>query len=181
MARGDAAILGGLGACGICCAVLVVTIFVVLPSTFWIVAGNDTREDECNHDENSPSVNLSVWLIIRGGMDLLALGILLLQLCCTAGCGLCGIVAEPCLLCACCSGILMAGTMMIYNLTSIGWTIFGLILLINDELCHDSNPFLYNSTLSAVILGFIMFCFNCGATKQTITINTKNDEYNLLN
>jgi hypothetical protein len=163
-----------------CCLLVYYFTLGVGPSIYWLYAGAITLDDKCNQDGN-----LSVWLTIFGSVGILFYTFLLFLTTCAVATAICGIKKDYCFLCTICSGVCIMGLVGLYSLFSLVALIVGLVLVIQNSLCHEENEFLYNSALAAVIVGFILFNTSlCTVSTSNVAVtpvsNNNEEEYDSI-
>mmetsp|Transcript_593 Transcript_593/g.992 ORF Transcript_593/g.992 Transcript_593/m.992 type:complete len:167 (-) Transcript_593:6-506(-) len=128
----------------VCCLLCCLVPLIFGPLVFFIVAGAISLDDECLDDDSDgeqPAVNLALWTLISGAVPLAGMFIL--------GC-----------LNALKKVKVLVVAQLLFSIFPTAWTIYGILILIKSEDCHDENPFLYNSALASIILTLIGVVIN---------------------
>mmetsp|Transcript_17865 Transcript_17865/g.50319 ORF Transcript_17865/g.50319 Transcript_17865/m.50319 type:complete len:175 (+) Transcript_17865:40-564(+) len=163
---------GTVACAAITCQLLATIIFCVLPNVFWLYAGLTNRDNACLEVEDQP--NLALYLILNGAVALLIGVFMFAQLTVMLCFALCN--CKSCVILVGCVGFCASLAYAVFNLV---WAIFGAVWLANDKACHEQSPFLYNSTLAAVIIAFVGMCLSCcssGANRPNKKSEDDHDE-----
>lgn len=157
------------------CMICVCVGLVITPSIVWIIIGFNHLHDECISQDNL-SLSLAWWLIINGFTFIFDSLII-------------GVVECTCMITTCCMcnkiiydifGIFIKLLMSLYF---FAWLVYGIFLLNNSVVCSSTNTSgttLYNTTLAAVIIGFVWwFIGSCFKIKKRNTINPQENVINV--
>jgi hypothetical protein len=135
-------------------AMVILFLLIALgPSIVWLVIGNNNLKDECNQELSSPS--LATWLVVEGSVGILSFVLALF-----------GLFFISCLKYDACFWGLGIDAILLVLIAwfQIAWLIVGSIQLAQDTECREKNPVLWNTTLAAVIIGFVGVLLNFFST-----------------
>ena len=126
---------------------LTTTLFIVLAfivallsQIAWIVIGSKFQDAACMSAETS--VTLASWLVVLGSSGLGCLALVLT-------------VGVLLLICGVASAVFDCAVQFLGHLLRIffsGWSIYGIVLLTNDDACHQDTTVLTNTVILAVVL-----------------------------
>eukprot|EP00009_Paramoeba_aestuarina_P013991 CAMPEP_0201540494 /NCGR_PEP_ID=MMETSP0161_2-20130828/70966_1 /ASSEMBLY_ACC=CAM_ASM_000251 /TAXON_ID=180227 /ORGANISM="Neoparamoeba aestuarina, Strain SoJaBio B1-5/56/2" /LENGTH=155 /DNA_ID=CAMNT_0047947965 /DNA_START=144 /DNA_END=608 /DNA_ORIENTATION=+ len=131
-----------------CCVICCFLPLMFGPSVFFVVAGVESLDADCLQDDSdgdSLFVDLAVWLIVIGAIPL---GVFVLGLI-----GACVAKCQPNM-----EHPAIIPMQRVMSIVCLGWTGYGIYILVESDDCHDTNPFLYNSALAAIILTLLGSC-----------------------
>ena len=114
-------------------------VFSLAPNIVWVIIGAEEIDNKCNNYDDSPT--LAAWLVVEGSVGIFV-----------------NLVSLP---------LIFLGkheiTGAFFGLSSVfflAWNIIGAYRLSQDSACEFFDDRLYDTTLAAVIIGFVSLFFS---------------------
>ena len=132
------------------CALVTFLVVGLACGIVWLLIGTDHHDDDCFQDESTP--NIATWLIVEGA-TLVGMAALV-------------ILFTPCFFIQKVKQntpgghhllLLLYFVLLAYMLFHLAWLIVGAVRLSESDCASHST--IYQTTLAAVILGFVFFIF----------------------